>query len=143
MEWVEKIVNGFLSGGFVTVGLVGVSLGIFFLMSKRGAGNNLPNGNENVDWLSDMYMSEMSRILQDKCFEMRGFLSLPEGRSWVELTQELISRMINPDLRMMRPDLTHVDILANAYELFLESGPSNEIMEEVWKIIHIWQQQGL
>jgi hypothetical protein len=63
-------------------------------------------------------------------FDQQGIESLPG--SWVELARTVISRTISPDL-------TDIDILANAYFILMEKGPSNEIMTEALKILLLWQ----
>lgn len=50
----------------------------------------------------------------------------------MELARTGISRTISPDL-------TDIDILANAYFILMEKGPSNEIMTEALKILLLWQ----
>jgi len=73
----------------------------------------------------------MSSILQFRLFDQQGIESLQGGNSWVELTRTFISRTISPDL-------TDVDSLATAYCLFLEKGPSSEIMNDAPIILQLW-----
>jgi hypothetical protein len=95
-------------------------------------GIHLPN--ENVDsWNADRYIEEISRVLEFRFFDQQGIESLPGGHSWVELARTVISSRISPDL-------TDVDILANAYCILMEKGPCNEIMTEALKILLLWQQ---
>lgn len=94
-------------------------------------GIHLPN--ENVDsWNADRYIEEISRVLEFRFFDQQGIESLPGGHSWVELARTVIASRISPDL-------TDVDILANAYCILMGKEPCNEIMAEALKILLLWQ----